>query len=81
MKALQRLLVLILLGFQMQGVKAEPHEILKFQGFEKDHCLNHRAEGSRKPMEDDSNLQFQAGGRKEKQPGEGPENPKKKQQG
>ena len=48
MKALQRLLVLILLGFQMQGVKAEPQEIFKFQGFGLDHCLNHRAEvGSR----------------------------------
>ena len=50
-KALQRLFVLILLGFHMQGVKAEPQETLKFQDFEKDRCLNHRAEvGSRRRM-------------------------------
>ena len=34
-KALQRLLVLILLGFQMQRLKAEPQETSKYQDFEK----------------------------------------------
>ena len=40
--------VLILLGFQMQGVTAEPKETSKYQDIEKDRCLNHLAEaGSR----------------------------------
>ena len=47
-EGLQRLLALILLGFQMQRLKAEPHETSKYQDFEKDRCLNPRAEvGSR----------------------------------
>ena len=70
---LQRLLVLILLGFQMQEVKAEPQETLKkIPGFRKS-SLSETPGGSRKPMEDDSNLQKQAKRRKEKQPGWGPQ--------
>ena len=77
---LQRMFVAQTLPQQMQGVKAEPQETLKFQDFEK-RSLSESRGGSRKPMEDDSNLWYQTGKRKKKQPGEGPWNPKREQQG
>ena len=54
-EAFQRLLVLILFGFQMQGVKAEHQEASAHPFFEKRWLFESPA-GNRKPMEDDSNL-------------------------